>query len=144
MCLSQGLRSIHRMIVNNACMGTNPVGQGNMSPHLFWDLHDVICWRRTGKKTVCPPPPPPPPSSNNAQCSNTSIRHALRKVVTATLLLYPGLPCIVFGKATDNSSCARQNVVNATRRSAGNSSFSQTHAFQSGHLLQLIANSSFV
>ena len=33
-----------------------------------------------------------------------------------------------------NSSCARQNVVNATRRSAGNSSFCQAHAFQSGHL----------
>ena len=42
------------------------------------------------------------------------------------------------------SSCARQNDVNAMRRSAGNSSFCQAHAFQSGHLLQLIANSSFV
>ena len=41
-------------------------------------------------------------------------------------------------------SCAQQNDVNATRRSAGISSFCQAHAFQSGHLLQLIANSSFV
>ena len=40
--------------------------------------------------------------------------------------------------------CARQNDVNATQRSAGNSSFCRAHAFQSGHLLQLIANSSFV
>ena len=43
----------------------------------------------------------------------------------------------------NNLLCARQNDVNATQRSAGNS-FCQAHAFQSGHLLQLITNSSFV
>ena len=35
---------------------------------------------------------------------------------------------------TTTEQCARQNDVNATRRSAGNSSVCQAHAFQSGHL----------
>ena len=43
------------------------------------------------------------------------------------------------------SSGARKNDVNATLGTdAGNSSFCQVHAFKFGHLLQLIANWSFV